>query len=214
MTRETISQLHTLMGIVVFITGLLQIILKKGGKTHRIVGQTYTYTWLILLLTGAYLGSAVVAVIGLFGYYFALTGARIGQIKTNPVTHFDKIVFSIGGFITLTLLGFALYLFMQGSTSFAIISAVFGLISLNTSVKDITKYVLGKPVTQQKYGKQDWFFEHLIRMNASFIAAVTAFTSIQDVFKNNTLNFLLPTVIGTVLITFTVRFYKKKLNIG
>jgi hypothetical protein len=48
-------------------------------------------------------------------------------------------------------------------------------------------------------------------MSISFIAAVTAFTSIQDVFKNNTLNFLLPTVIGILFIAIAVKRLSNKL---
>lgn len=59
--------------------------------------------------------------------------------------------------------------------------------------------------------KLDWYFEHFTIMCISFIASVTAFTLIQDIFGDNTLNFLMPTVIGTVLIVIATKFYKKKL---
>ena len=55
------------------------------------------------------------------------------------------------------------------------------------------------------------YFEHIIRMSISFIAAVTAFASIQNVFQNNTVNFLLPTLIGVILISLAIKSYKKKL---
>ena len=58
---------------------------------------------------------------------------------------------------------------------------------------------------------KDWYFEHFKRMLISFIAAVTAFTSIQNIFRDNTMNFLMPTVIGTVLIIIVTKTYKKKL---
>jgi hypothetical protein len=48
-------------------------------------------------------------------------------------------------------------------------------------------------------------------MSISFIAAVTAFTSIQNVFKNNVLNFILPTVIGVALISIVIKRMSKKM---
>ena len=86
MTRELILHIHSIFGIIIFTTGLLQIILKKGGLRHRIVGQIYLYSWLILLISGAYLGGFLITIIGVFGFYFALTGSRIGHLKTNKIT--------------------------------------------------------------------------------------------------------------------------------
>lgn len=109
------------------------------------------------------------------------------------------------------MLYYSVVLFLKGENSFSIIFAVFGVIFLFTTTGDIFKYILHKPLKNQIYGKFDWYFEHLTRMSISFIAAVTAFTSIQNVFGNNTLNFLMPTVIGVILINLRTRSYKKKL---
>jgi hypothetical protein len=52
-------------------------------------------------------------------------------------------------------------------------------------------------------------------MIVSFIAAMTAFSSIQGVFgEGSILNWLLPTFIGTTCIFLTVRHYKKKMKIA
>lgn len=211
MTKETILQIHSIIGVTIFISGFLQIILKKGGKLHRVIGKVYMYSWLILLISGAYLGGLLITIIGVFGYYFALTGARIGRLKNKPIEIFDKSIFVIGGFTAFAMILYAISLFIKNNGSFATILAVFGVIFLFTTIKDIYKYVLKKPLSKEVYGKLDWYFEHLKRMCISFIAAVTAFTSIQNVFKNNTANFLLPTLIGTILIYFAVKWYKKKL---
>ena len=211
MTRELILHIHSIFGIIIFTTGLLQIILKKGGLRHRIVGQIYLYSWLILLISGAYLGGFLITIIGVFGFYFALTGSRIGHLKTNKITLFEKLIFAFGGLISLSMLYYSATLFLKDQNSFAIIFAVFGGIFLFTTVQDISKYIFKKPLKKQVYGKLDWYFEHFKRMLISFIAAVTAFTSIQNIFRDNTMNFLMPTVIGTVLIIIVTKTYKNKL---
>ncbi|PHR70879.1 MAG: hypothetical protein COA67_07745 [Lutibacter sp.] len=211
MEREIILQLHSIIGVIIFIIGILQILLKKGGAIHKIIGQVYLYSWLILLISGAYLGGALITTIGIFGFYFALTGSRIGHLKTKAITLFEKSIFSIGGLVAISMLYYSINLYLKGQNSFATIFLVFGLIFLFTTIEDIAKYIFKKPIRKQKYGKSDWYFEHLKRMCISFIAAVTAFTSIQNVFNNNTLNFLIPTIVGVILINLATKSYKKKL---
>jgi len=92
MDREIILQIHSILGVLVFTSGLLQILLKKGGNRHKIVGQIYLYGWFLLLISGAYLGGALITTIGIFGFYFALTGSRIGRLKRQAMTIFEKSI--------------------------------------------------------------------------------------------------------------------------
>ena len=205
--------IHAVSGAIVFIIGLLQIVLKKGGKIHQILGKLYLVSWLVLLVTGAYIGSLFIMMLGLFGFYYALTGTRISRLKNEPIQLFDKSIMILGAGTSLYMLYAAVRLYLNGNTSFAIIFSVFGLIFLNSTVQDILKYIYNRKWKKEDLGKMDWYFEHFIRMSISFIAAVTAFTSVQNVFQNNTVNFLAPTVIGTILIVWAKRFYKKKFNL-
>jgi len=211
MDREIILQIHSILGVLVFTSGLLQILLKKGGNRHKIVGQIYLYGWFLLLISGAYLGGALITTIGIFGFYFALTGSRIGRLKRQAMTIFEKSIFALGGLIALSMLYYSVTLYLRDQNSFATIFAVFGIIFLMTTIEDIAKYIFTKPFRKQKYGKLDWYFEHFKRMCISFIAAVTAFASIQNIFNHNTLNFLMPTVIGVILIQLATKSYRKKL---
>jgi len=208
MTKEMILFFHSIIGIIIFIIGFLQIILKKGGKLHRILGQMYLYGWLLLLISGAYLGGLLITIIGVFGFYFALTGSRIGHLKNTTIGLFEKIIFALGVLIAISMLYYSITLLANGEKSFSIIFGVFGGIFLFTTIKDTFKYVL---LEKQIYGKLDWYFEHFKRMCISFIAAVTAFISIQNLFKNNTANFLIPTIVGTILIIIATNYYKKKM---
>ena len=213
MDRELMVSIHAVSGAIVFIIGLLQIVLKKGGKIHQILGKLYLVSWLVLLVTGAYIGSLFIMMLGLFGFYYALTGTRISRLKNEPIQLFDKSIMILGAGTSLYMLYAAVRLYLNGNTSFAIIFSVFGLIFLNSTVQDILKYIYNRKWKKEDLGKMDWYFEHFTRMSISFIAAVTAFTSVQNVFQNNTVNFLAPTVIGTILIVWAKRFYKKKFNL-
>lgn len=211
MSREIILQTHSFIGVLIFLIGLLQLILKKGGKRHIILGSIYLYSWLILLISGTYLGGLLITLIGIFGFYFALTGSRIAKLKNNELKLFDKAVIILNIFVMISVLYYGIKLLIKGSTSFGIIFISFGMLFLFTLQKDIRKYLKIGPIVISKYGKLDWYFEHLNRMSISFIAAVTAFTSIQNIFGNNTLNFLLPTVIGVALISFYTKRLSKKM---
>jgi len=185
-------------------------VLKKSGPIHKTIGKIYVFAWLILLITGAHLGGLIITTIGIFGFYFALTGSRIGHLKNKPITLFEKSVFVMGGLVSLSMLYFSASLYFKGQNSFAMIFAIFGTIFLFTTANDISKYIFAKPLKKQPYGDLDWYFEHFKRMCISFIAAVTAFASIQNVFGENTLNFIVPTVLGTVMINLAAKSFKKK----
>lgn len=130
------------------------------------------------------------------------------------MTLFDKAIFILGLLIGTIMLFYAIKLFLKGDQSFAIIFTVFGGLFLMQSIQDLYKYILNKPLKKQIYGKLDWYFEHFTRMYISFIASITAFTSIQNLFKNNTLNFLMPTVVGFIAIILVTKTYKKKYGLG
>lgn len=211
MNREIVLSVHTILGVIVFATGILQILLKKGGVKHRIIGNIYLYSWLFLLISGVFLGGLIITIVGVFGFYSAITGARIGRLKNGQVTWFEKAIFLIGGLAAISLIYYAVMLYLNDQQSWSIILAVFGGLFLKDTTGDIFKYVVNKPLKKQKYGNLDWYFEHFKRISISFIAAVTAFTSTQNIFKIDILNFLMPTVIGIILIFFVTKSYKKKL---
>jgi len=141
--------------------------------------------------------------------YFTLTGARLAIVKNKGVTMLDKMIISTGGLVMTAMVFYAVWLFVKGNIAFAIIFAVFGVLFFLTIQQDVRKYVLKTLAPREKYGRMDWYFEHLNRMSISFIACITAFTSIQDVFGHDTLNFLLPTAIGFAGIYFLHKQHEK-----
>lgn len=210
---DQIVLVHAIFGSIVFITGFLQFILKRGGKVHRIIGRVYFYSWIGLLLTGAYIGHLLIMIIGIFGFYYVLTGVRFAILKGKPVQLFDKAIMIAGGLFAISLLGFAVKILMSDNQGFGIISLVFGLLFGMSTSQDISKFVIGKPLQKKDFGKMDWFFNHSSRMIISFIAAMSAFTSIQNVFGNTTINFLAPVVLGVAYQIYTEKKYVKELDL-
>jgi len=211
--HQQIVFIHGIIGGIVFITGLLQFILKRSGKRHRIIGRVYFYSWIGLLLTGAYISELLITIIGIFGFYYVLTGVRFAMLKGKSVQLFDKAVMIAGGVFAISLLGYAAKILMSNNQNFGIISLVFGLLFSMSASQDISKYILGKPLQKKNYGKRNWFFEHSNRMIISYIAAVSAFASIQNIFDNTTVNFLAPVVLGVAYMIYTEKKYMKEFGL-
>jgi len=214
MSHQQIVFIHSILGALVFILALLQLILKRGGKLHRVLGRIYFFSWVGLLLTGAYIGGLLFIIIGIFGFYYVLTGTRFAMLKGKPIQIFDKAIMLLGGVFAISLLGYAAKILMGTNQSFGIIALVFGLLFGMSTSQDIAKYIFNTPLSKKDFGKMDWFFNHSSRMIISYIAALSAFASIQNVFGNTTINFLAPVVLGTAYMIYTEKKYIKEFKLS
>ena len=95
-------------------------------------------------------------------------------------------------------------------TSGIVLLICFGFIAFMMSFQDSQKFWLGK--TSKRYQKRDWFFSHIVRMGASYIAATTAFAVTNLNYWSPIYNWLIPTVIGSILISRVSSNYYKKFN--
>lgn len=211
---EILKLTHALAGFVVLITGLAQIIMKKGGKAHRTIGQIYFWSWIPLIATGAIIGSLLITFFGLLGFYMVFMGYRFGVKKSAEISAFDKLfisTFTLGALILLVW-GILILLLKENKT-FGIIAVFFGAIFTFVTIQDFLEYVLNKKLRKLRGHKMEWYFEHYGRMYISFIAATTAFAALQNVFGIELLNWTLPTIIGTLLIILSGKRYRKKFMI-
>ena len=135
------------------------------------------------------------------------------MLKGKPIQLFDKGVMILGGLFALSLLGYAAKILMSANQNFGIISLVFGVLFGMSTSQDISKYIFDKPLNKKDFGKMDWYFNHSSRMIISFIAALSAFTSIQNIFGNTTINFLAPVVVGVGYMVYTENKYIKEFNL-
>ena len=210
---EQIKLFHALAGAIVGLTGLAQILLKKGGKFHRLIGTTYFWSWLVVVVTGAMIGSTLIALFGILGFYMALTGYRFGHRRSVTIGLFDKGIVFAGLLFSFGTLAWGVYLLLTNGGDFAYVALFFGAIFGFTTFKDFQEFVQGKSIRKLSGHKMQWYFEHFGRMYISYIAAMTAFSVIQDVFGVTLLNWTLPTVIGTALINLSNRKYYKQFQI-
>jgi hypothetical protein len=204
---ESIKLMHAIAGSIVGIAGLLQILLKKGGPRHRLIGQAYFWAWLVVVVTGSLIGSALIALLGVLGFYMALTGFRFGRSKAVEIAVFDKMAIAAALAVALGTLGWGTYLLLRGGNMFGWVALFFGVIFSLTAGQDFREFVLGRPIRKLSGHPMQWYFEHFGRMYISYIAAMTAFAVIQNLFNPALLNWILPTIIGTILLMLTNRRY-------
>jgi uncharacterized membrane protein len=208
--HKSILFLHIACGIVVLLGGLLQIVLTKGTRFHRYNGKVYFWSITGVIFTGCFLAPLIIVFIGLFGYYYALTGYRYAVLKNGTHTIYDKIIILCGLFISVAMLIEGLECLLGSNITQGIILSLFGLLFITNVIPDVLRYVLYTNAKPNKHGRRNWLFEHFGRMYISYIMALTAFAVINNIFHVLILNWVLPTIIGTALISITKQFYVKR----
>ena len=203
----TCLTLHILGGTFALLTGLINLVRKKGDRTHKSMGKIF---FISMLTTG---GSAFVLatihpnhflfIVGVFTVYMVLTGYRYLRLKSpktggNP-TAFD---WALSAFMTLAGIYFIVLgvMLLLQSNFFGIVFIVFALLGGLFIVQDF-KYFHGRTQLANY-----WLLAHIQRMIGGFIAAVTAFLVVNAThFPAQIPAFvywLLPTVILTPLIVY------------
>ncbi|WP_129715135.1 hypothetical protein [Pedobacter sp. SYP-B3415] len=198
--------LHIAGGGISLLSGLIVLFLKKGGRTHRLIGNIYFYSLItasLVSLPMAYLHpNLFLFIVGVFTTYMLLTGKLYLTKKTcRDVRPGDWI-------LSVIMLLFSVMFLVIGAINlykgvfFGLVLVVFGLISLSFVRQDWINFKGKSPAVNS------WLTTHLQRMVGSYIASATAFLVVNNHFLPGTVAWLLPTVVLTPLI---VRWSKKYL---
>lgn len=202
--------LHILSGFTALVTGGIASFTKKGGKGHRSSGK-----WYFWAMTGVFVTAIVISIlknlaflfmIGFFSYYFVVRGYRHlylkGLGKTQKAAGIDWFVMAVALLFGIGLLAWATMQKIQGN-SFWPVPFVFGLVSTGFSLADMKLYIKGPSY------KQHWLAGHIVSMGAGYIATWTAFVVTNVRFLPPVFVWLVPSVVGSVLISMSVRRYVK-----
>jgi len=208
-----IATLHGITGLIIFLTGILQFLLKKGGKWHRLIGRIYFFSWFSILATGAYIGSLVIVAIVFLGFYLCITGIRAAALRGKPFELIDKSIVIFAAMVVLFMIVSAIFLVIDKYYTYAIIAGFFSILYSWVIARDVIFILFNKRTYKKDYGKLNWYVSHLTRMQFSFVTAVGAFTAVQNVFGNDALNFILPALLGFVVIKRSTKYFLDKANI-
>jgi hypothetical protein len=173
-----------------------------------LVGNYFFYGMLLNAIAGFIMSiiheNLFLLIIAVFSFYLTATGQRFLSLKKLDKGQKPK---SIDWVITSTMILFALFfiaygiLLMVSHNNFGTVLLVFGMISLLMTRKDMAMY-RGK----NKF-KNYWLLLHIQRMIGAYIAALTAFLVVNNMYLPAIVAWLLPTVIVTPLIFYWSRKY-------
>jgi hypothetical protein len=210
MARFLLS-IHIMAGFTALASGLGAMALSKASKVHRPIGQIYFVSMLIIFCTAVPLSwvdqNWFLFTISFFSFYLALSGFRIARTKGNRTTPTDCLISVAMVGISSWMVGLSVHNLLIGKTATALVIGIFGLLSLLDSVRDL-RYAWSVSTPSQH-----WVRMHLGRMGGSYIAAVTAFAVNVIDFWPPVYNWLGPTLIGTIALTFLSRYYQRKWNL-
>ena len=210
---------HVLAGIVSFITGIVAMISKKGGKIHLQAGMVYLWAmaWVFisaLLILYFVRFNFFLMVIAIFSFYACFSGYRVTKRKLPGQEKwydwFAALLLMIAG---VGLLVFGIYLMKAQNIGFAVISLFFGLFSILSGYGDIKIFR-----EKERAHKMWWFFKHMGSMLGSYIALITAFL-VNNMpkwlpsFEHQWIFWVLPTFIIAPLIAKWTRSYKVKFGL-
>ncbi|QKZ11276.1 DUF2306 domain-containing protein [Spirosoma sp. KUDC1026] len=213
---------HIAAGMIALLTGLVPMFSKKGGKLHNRSGLIYVYCMITVAITALLLCGLqpfkmmrlFLTGIAVFSFYLCFTGWRATSQKMGRITTFDRGLTYVTLVVSASMIGFGLYLVSQPINSiFPILFTFFGVLTGVFASKDVRQF--GKPTE-----RMHWFFQHFIRMGGSYIATFTAalVNNVDRLLPDNapdwsaTAAWILPSLIGGMLIGRTVKYYKEKFS--
>ncbi len=202
--------IHVLFGGIALFVAPAAMMTGKGGLWHRRWGKIFFWastgvasTAVVLSLIRSGLFFLLVA---LFSFYLAFTGYRVLYRKTSQqrASQGDWIAVSAMLVGSIALLAFGAYLML--TSSFGMVALVFGAIGLLFAIRDIREF------RHHPADKMAWWYSHMTRMMAAYIATVTAFSVVNFKFLPPVPRWLWATVVGTVGIVIWTRYYRKKFS--
>ncbi len=204
--------IHIIAGGIGLFTGTINLIRTKGDKKHQLTGKFFFYGMIINAIAGFIMSimhnNLFLLIIAVFSFYMVATGQRFLSLKkldkgqkAEPIDwalSITMILFALG------FLSYGSYLCVNGN-NMGIILLVFGMISILMARKDILIYK-----GNLKF-KNEWLLVHIQRMVGGYIAALTAFLVVNNVYLPSLVAWLGPTVVLTPLIVYWSRKYAVKI---
>lgn len=205
--------LHVAAGFTALFLGVLAMLSVKGGVWHRRSGLVFLGG-----MTGVFVSAVPMSIlhhspflltIAFFSFFLAFTGYRRTKIKVPSMASWaDKTVMAMEGLVGLGMIGTGIWYWQQGNSEPLVILSVFGASCVALSVED-WRYFNAPATADPKL----WLYQHVSRMGGAYIAAFTAFV-VVNIGEGVPwyIGWLGPSVVGSVLITWTIKKLKKGLS--
>jgi uncharacterized membrane protein len=200
--------IHIFFGSIALFVAPSAMLTRKGGLWHRRWGKIYFWSMASVAVTAIVMSfvrsGLFFLLLALFSLFLAFSGYRILYRKT-PQQHPATIDWAGVAIVLLGSLSLGIYgAYLMVTSSIGTVAVVFGIIGLYFGISDVRAFL--RPSTD----KQAWWFTHMRRMLAAYVATVTAFSVVNFRFLPTVARWLWPTAIGTVGIVLWVGYYQRR----
>lgn len=203
--------LHIVSGGLALLTGGVNLLRKKGDKTHRTIGKVFVFSLMASCFSAIFLslykGSMFLFIIGFFTLYMISTGMRYmttikRRVKANRVSTSDWLLTLILFLFSLALFYLSIHALVKGQL-FGLVFLMFSGLSMLMVYQDYVN-LTGKS-TAQNFG----LLMHIQRMTGAYIATITAFIVVNVDFLPGFISWIIPTALVLPFIVSWTRSYRK-----
>ncbi len=188
----------------------------KGSTNHIRAGLIYTYAMYGVGFTSVTMSllkfNPFLLAIGIFATYMTYMGKHaIAYYRTRaarPFTHTDRLPAYIAFVVAFFMIAAPIYQMLVAGQVHVSVLGVFGVILLIMSVQDMK--MQGKELHPRN---KKWLIRHIGMTGGAYISTFTAFVVTNVHVQPEWLPWLLPSLIGSILIRRSTRTWKKKLKI-
>jgi len=174
------------------------------------LGQMYFWSITVVAVTAVVMSlirsGLFFLLVALFSFYLAFTGYRVFPRKT-PQQRPSKADWTAASTMLLGDLALVAYgVCLMMTSNFGMVAIVFGVIGLLFGMSDMRDFL------HHPADKMAWWYTHMARMLAAYIATVTAFSVVNFQFLPPVARWLWATVAGTAGIVIWARYYRRKFS--
>ena len=205
---------HVAAGFTSFILAPVALATAKGGKQHKRWG--IVYFWAMAMVAGTALPMSLwrpvffLSMVSVFSFYLVFSGSRVLKLKDMARSgSAGAIDWMAAGLAFVVCTGLVLVGLFRRPVFGALwpVAIVLGLVGMRAAGQDL--YTFWKKPREKMF----WWYSHLSKFIASYIAAWTAFSTVTlpHVFPNAGLVlWLWPVTVGVPAVVLTVGYYKRK----
>lgn len=204
--------IHIVGGSVGLLTGLMNLLRKKGDINHKFVGKIFFISMLTAGISSLVLASlhsnSFLFLVGIFTLYMVCSG-QLYLHRNNNITYerLERTMSSLMLLAGILFVGIGVLILIK-TNLFGLVFITFGCLGLFLVHQDFKNY------KEKSKLKNSWIVAHLQRMTGGFLATLTAFLVVnKNYFPEHIpsiLFWLLPTFVLTPLIFKWSRKYQRK----